>query len=64
MDALIQARDEFQLIAIARGIPYKLSYMPFIIKATSLCLTKFPLINSSIDSNLENLIVKVRIFYK
>jgi pyruvate/2-oxoglutarate dehydrogenase complex dihydrolipoamide acyltransferase (E2) component len=30
-----------------RGI--KLSYMPFMVKACSLALTQFPIINSSID---------------
>lgn len=33
--------------------------MPFIIKFTSLALKEFPILNSSIDNNLENLIYKV-----
>ena len=38
----------------------KLSYMPFIIKATSLALTTYPILNSQIESGNENLIYKVR----
>ena len=37
----------------------KLSYMPFIIKATSLALTKYPILNSQIETGGENLIYKV-----
>ena len=41
----------------------KLSYMPFIIKATSLALTQYPILNSQIESGNENLIYKVSLFY-
>ena len=37
----------------------KLSFMPFIIKATSLALLKYPILNSQIDIENENLIYKV-----
>ena len=37
----------------------KLSYMPFIIKATSLALTQYPILNSQIETGNENLIYKV-----
>ena len=37
----------------------KLSYMPFIIKATSLALTEYPILNSQLEAGNENLIYKV-----
>uniref|UniRef100_H2YAV4 Dihydrolipoamide acetyltransferase component of pyruvate dehydrogenase complex n=1 Tax=Ciona savignyi TaxID=51511 RepID=H2YAV4_CIOSA len=36
----------------------KLSYMPFIVKAVSVALSKYPILNSQLDSNHENLIYK------
>jgi pyruvate/2-oxoglutarate dehydrogenase complex dihydrolipoamide acyltransferase (E2) component len=33
--------------------------MPFIIKATSLALKEFPILNSSLDQGKENIILKV-----
>ncbi|KAM9797660.1 lipoamide acyltransferase component of branched-chain alpha-keto acid dehydrogenase complex, mitochondrial isoform 2-T2 [Syngnathus typhle] len=44
----------------ARGHGLKLSYMPFFIKAASLCLTRFPILNASLDESCQNITYKVR----
>lgn len=44
---LIQLRQNFKEKAASEGI--QLSYMPFIIRALSLTIKRFPLINSSVD---------------
>ncbi|KAL6077552.1 Dihydrolipoamide acetyltransferase component of pyruvate dehydrogenase complex [Balamuthia mandrillaris] len=49
MDALTELRDQLRPVAKKRGI--KLSYMPLILKATSLALTQYPVLNSSIKYN-------------
>lgn len=56
-DELIKARELLAPIAKQKAI--KLSYMPFIIKATSLALKEFPILNSSLDQGKENIILKV-----
>ena len=56
---MVAMRNSLKSVAADRGI--KLSYMPFIIKACSLSLAHFPLLNSSVDAKLENLTYKVRI---
>ncbi|XP_026729322.1 lipoamide acyltransferase component of branched-chain alpha-keto acid dehydrogenase complex, mitochondrial [Trichoplusia ni] len=53
---LVEARDLLKTIALERGV--KFSYMPIIIKATSLGLTQLPILNSSLDSNCEHIIYK------
>lgn len=57
-DELVKAREQLSQIGKKKGV--KLSYMPFIIKATSMALSEFPILNSSLDQNKENLIYKVR----
>lgn len=61
-DGLIQLRSSLKRVSKERGI--KLSYMPFIIKATSMALSKYPVLNSSIDEKFENMIYKVCYFSK
>jgi 2-oxoisovalerate dehydrogenase E2 component (dihydrolipoyl transacylase) len=39
-----------------RGI--KLSFMPFFIKAASMALTQFPVLNASVDEACENITYK------
>lgn len=56
MTKLVEARDLLKTIALERGV--KFSYMPIIIKATSLGLTQLPILNSSLDSNCEHIIYK------
>ncbi|XP_072940839.1 lipoamide acyltransferase component of branched-chain alpha-keto acid dehydrogenase complex, mitochondrial [Epargyreus clarus] len=53
---LIEARESLKLIAQKRRV--KLTYMPIIIKAASLSLSSYPILNSSLDSSCENLIYK------
>ncbi|CAH2075244.1 unnamed protein product, partial [Iphiclides podalirius] len=53
---LIQSRESLKIIAQERGV--KLTYMPIIIKASSLALTAHPVLNSSLDSSCENIIYK------
>lgn len=48
-----QSKESFQ----ARGV--KLSFMPLFIKATSIALLHFPVLNSSVDAECENLTFKV-----
>uniref|UniRef100_A0A915DY00 Peripheral subunit-binding (PSBD) domain-containing protein n=1 Tax=Ditylenchus dipsaci TaxID=166011 RepID=A0A915DY00_9BILA len=56
MDKLIETRDVLNAVGKEHGI--KFSYMPLIIKATSLALLQFPIVNSSVDDKMENLIYK------
>lgn len=49
MDKLMEARA--QLKALFEGEGVKLSFMPFFIKAMSLALTQFPIINSQVNAD-------------
>lgn len=53
---LVAARGELKDLAAARGV--KLTYMPLIVKAASLALSEYPVLNASLDANCENLIYK------
>mmetsp|Transcript_31622 Transcript_31622/g.51558 ORF Transcript_31622/g.51558 Transcript_31622/m.51558 type:complete len:555 (-) Transcript_31622:221-1885(-) len=48
VNALTEVRDTLRPLAQEMGVP-KLTYMPFFIKAASLALVKYPVLNSSID---------------
>ncbi len=52
---MIQLRENIQPKAAQEG--YKLTYMPFFIKALSLALNKFPQVNSSVALNADKLIL-------
>lgn len=52
---LIQLRKSFRQQAMNEGI--SLTYMPFLIKALSLSLLRFPFVNSSVDSAKNAIIV-------
>ncbi|GAM23756.1 hypothetical protein SAMD00019534_069310, partial [Acytostelium subglobosum LB1] len=56
MDALMALRKQLKSVASNRGI--KLSYLPFLIKATSLALLKYPVLNSSMSPNETEIIYK------
>lgn len=56
MTKLVKAREDLKPVAQEKGI--KLTYMPIIIKATSLCLRKYPILNSSLDATCDNIIYK------
>jgi len=51
MTNLVQVRKDLKSLALERGV--NLSYMPFIIKAASMGLLHYPIINSSIDVDRE-----------
>lgn len=53
---MIKARQQLMPAAEKRGL--RLSYMPFMIKATSLALSEFPILNSSLDNSKQSLLLK------
>lgn len=56
MTNMVSVRDEIKIEAQKRGI--KLTYMPFFIKAASVCLHKYPILNSSLDDENESIVYK------
>ncbi|MED6290934.1 hypothetical protein CHARACLAT_018477 [Characodon lateralis] len=56
LSRLVLLRSELKTTAERRGV--KLSFMPFFIKAASLGLLHFPILNSSLDEGCQNLIYK------
>ncbi|CAM4595380.1 unnamed protein product [Leuciscus chuanchicus] len=53
---LVRLRSELKDMAESRGV--KLSYMPFFIKAASLGLLQFPVLNASVDEGCQNITFK------
>lgn len=56
MTALVQLRKDLKALAEAHGVRF--SYMPVFLKAASMALSHFPIINSSVDEKCENLTFK------
>jgi len=56
MSQLVKLRKDLKAVSEARGV--KLSYMPFIVKACSLSLAHFPVLNSSLNVESETLTYK------
>lgn len=56
MSELVRLRKELKDACLARGI--KLSYMPFIVKACSMALVHFPILNSSLNTQAETITYK------
>jgi len=56
MSQLVELRKNLKDACLARGI--KLSYMPFIIKACSMALMHFPILNSSLNTQAETITYK------
>ncbi|KAF3690548.1 Lipoamide acyltransferase component of branched-chain alpha-keto acid dehydrogenase complex [Channa argus] len=56
LSRLVAVRAELRSVAEARGV--KLSYMPFFIKAASLGLLQFPILNASVDEGCQNITYK------
>ncbi|XP_032660832.1 lipoamide acyltransferase component of branched-chain alpha-keto acid dehydrogenase complex, mitochondrial isoform X2 [Chelonoidis abingdonii] len=54
---LVQLREELKPLAQVRGV--KLSFMPFFIKAASLGLLHYPILNASVDENCQNITYKI-----
>lgn len=57
MTKLMEFRNQLSHGAKELGVP-KLTFMPFCIKAASLALTKYPILNSSLDLENESVIYK------
>ncbi|KAF7703105.1 lipoamide acyltransferase component of branched-chain alpha-keto acid dehydrogenase complex, mitochondrial [Silurus meridionalis] len=56
LSQLVRLRAELRNVAESRGV--KLSYMPFFIKAASLALHHYPILNSSLDEACQNITYK------
>ncbi|XP_071328926.1 lipoamide acyltransferase component of branched-chain alpha-keto acid dehydrogenase complex, mitochondrial isoform X2 [Trachinotus anak] len=56
LSRLVALRAELRPVAEGRGV--KLSYMPFFIKAASLGLLHFPILNASVDEGCQNITYK------
>ena len=59
MSALVRVRSELKGVAEAQGV--RLSFMPFFIKAASIALSYYPIINASVDDKCENITYKVMV---
>ncbi|XP_064556291.1 lipoamide acyltransferase component of branched-chain alpha-keto acid dehydrogenase complex, mitochondrial [Drosophila montana] len=57
MSNLVKFRAQLQSAAQEQGVP-KLTFMPFCIKAASIGLAKYPIVNSSLDLVSESIIYK------
>ena len=57
MSELVRLRKSMQTVAQQHNI--KFSYMPLLIKAASLALQQFPVLNAYLDKNADNVIYKV-----
>ncbi|WP_435348259.1 dihydrolipoamide acetyltransferase family protein [Haloarchaeobius sp. HRN-SO-5] len=53
---LVETRDELKAVAAERDI--KLSYMPFVMKACVAALKQFPIVNSSLDEENDEIVKK------
>lgn len=56
MSKLVELRKDLKDASLARGI--KLSYMPFMVKACSMALLHFPILNSSLNTQAETITYK------
>ncbi|XP_017260604.1 lipoamide acyltransferase component of branched-chain alpha-keto acid dehydrogenase complex, mitochondrial [Kryptolebias marmoratus] len=56
LSRLVVLRSEIRSVTEARGV--KLSYMPFFIKAASLSLLHFPILNAAVDEGCQNITYK------
>lgn len=59
VDRLVDLRDQLKQFASEKGL--KMSFMPLFIKAASLALLQFPILNASLDDTCENITYKVSI---
>ncbi|XP_022064769.1 lipoamide acyltransferase component of branched-chain alpha-keto acid dehydrogenase complex, mitochondrial [Acanthochromis polyacanthus] len=56
LSRLVSLRSELKSVSESRGV--RLSYMPFFIKAASLGLLHFPILNASVDEACQNIMYK------
>ncbi|XP_069823651.1 lipoamide acyltransferase component of branched-chain alpha-keto acid dehydrogenase complex, mitochondrial [Dendropsophus ebraccatus] len=54
--ALVKLREDLKSVAEARGV--RLSFMPFFLKAASLGLLQYPILNASLDESCQNITYK------
>lgn len=57
VDRLVDLRSQLKQMATAKNV--RMSYMPIFVKAASLALLQFPILNSSVDDRCENITYKV-----
>lgn len=55
---IIKAREEANKFSEKHGLGIKLTYLPFFIKASIAALKKFPILNSSLDTERNEIVVK------
>lgn len=58
MTAMAALRSSLKDISVVKERGIKLSYMPFFIKAASMALLHYPVLNSSVDEACENITYK------
>ncbi|MHA1983246.1 MAG: dihydrolipoamide acetyltransferase family protein [Candidatus Hodarchaeales archaeon] len=58
MSTLERLRKDARVYAEKQGIPIKVTYLPFIIKAVARALMEHPTLNASMDDDKEEIIVK------
>ncbi|XP_056379323.1 lipoamide acyltransferase component of branched-chain alpha-keto acid dehydrogenase complex, mitochondrial isoform X2 [Hyla sarda] len=56
LTALVKLREDLKPMVEARGV--RLSFMPFFLKAGSLGLLQYPILNASVDENCQNITYK------
>ncbi|XP_073499142.1 lipoamide acyltransferase component of branched-chain alpha-keto acid dehydrogenase complex, mitochondrial [Phyllobates terribilis] len=56
MTTLVKLREDLKPWAESRGV--RLSFMPFFLKAASLGLLQYPILNASVDDNCQNITYK------
>ncbi|XP_046405471.1 lipoamide acyltransferase component of branched-chain alpha-keto acid dehydrogenase complex, mitochondrial [Ischnura elegans] len=55
---LIEVRSKLQPLAKSQGV--KLTFLPFFVKAASMAMLEYPVVNSSVDAGCENLTYKAK----
>lgn len=61
MDQLVKLRHHLKSVGKERGA--NISYMPILIKACSIALHSYPILNAHVDEKCENITYKVGLFY-
>jgi pyruvate dehydrogenase E2 component (dihydrolipoamide acetyltransferase) len=59
MTEVVSIREKLRHLAEARG--FRLTYLPFIVKAVSMALREYPLLNSTFDEEKNEIVVKKQI---
>lgn len=56
VDALVQLKDDLKEMSLDLGV--KVTYLPFLIKAVSLALKDYPLMNSTVNENITEITMR------